>query len=315
MAKDSEPNRLELAKLAFEQYDSGVLSISLLASGLESEVYKIDTLQSSYALKLPLYAIANNANDLHVNYYDVLKQEWLILESIAKASSHSPNLKPNLIPAPDPLFFGVLNDSPFLIQTYIENDNSKVSQTDKLKVLARIHKLPLKSKFLPVAHEQEKMTSTVIALRILRRLETLRKLHDIGGVFKWLDSELLVSVMCSDSNKNCLLHMDFRNANILTLDNKVSAVIDWSNALVGSRLIELARLDIYGEFSLKKLKEFALASQIVFHSLPYSIYKLDTIVMLCLVFLSEAPCQTKARSLLNKLFSVERAILLELDNE
>lgn len=307
-----EVERKHLALLAFKQYRNDVLGIELLAAGLESEIYRVQTLGHTYALKLPFPVVASNANDENISYKDVLSQEWNILSEIDRLNKESNDSTRAVIPAPIPLFLGTIDSNPFLIQTFITNDNSSVLSKKSLSVLAAIHKLEPTPNFLPVAHEPEQTASATIVSRIVLRLQKLRHLHDIGGAFAWVDSETLLSILRTDTNANHFLHMDFGAANVLTLNHEVSAVIDWSNAMIGSQLIELARLDAYGEHSWADLKDFMVCNNVVFHQLPYSIYKLDSILMLCLVFLSEAPCADQAQLFLKRLLDTEQVILTEL---
>ena len=93
----------------------------------------------------------------------------------------------------------------------------------------------------------------------------------------------------------CLLHMDFRRANILAANGRISGVIDWSNALIGHPALELCRIAEYGELSSAFLVGYQEQRKYkVVHRPTELLCRLDTAIMLGVVFLSEAPDRAKA---------------------
>jgi aminoglycoside phosphotransferase (APT) family kinase protein len=87
-----------------------------------------------------------------------------------------------------------------------------------------------------------------------------------------------------------LLHMDLRAANLLCRDGRVSAVIDWANAVVGDPALEMARIAEYGEWGADFRRGYEEVASPVEPPEPVeTLYRLDTAVMLANVFLSERP--------------------------
>jgi aminoglycoside phosphotransferase (APT) family kinase protein len=81
--------------------------------------------------------------------------------------------------------------------------------------------------------------------------------------------------------------MDMRPANLLTWRSEIKVVVDWTNALTGDPALELARIAEYGHLT----DEFRAGYGPVTNT-PRDLellYRLDTAVMLAVVFLSEAP--------------------------
>jgi aminoglycoside phosphotransferase (APT) family kinase protein len=91
--------------------------------------------------------------------------------------------------------------------------------------------------------------------------------------------------------------MDMRPANVLTRDGHIVAVIDWSNALIGDPALELARIAEYGYLDAEFYAGYGMTDG--FAHVPRSVellYRLDTAVMLAVVFLSESPDPQCAQS-------------------
>lgn len=88
--------------------------------------------------------------------------------------------------------------------------------------------------------------------------------------------------------------MDMRPANLLTHRSAIAAVIDWSNALVGDPALELARIEEYGHLSSGFREGYGEAVNAPRQI--HLVYRLDTAIMLAVVFLSEAPNPGAARA-------------------
>jgi aminoglycoside phosphotransferase (APT) family kinase protein len=94
-----------------------------------------------------------------------------------------------------------------------------------------------------------------------------------------------------------LLHMDARPANLLTHKGHILGLVDWSNALIGDPALELARIAECGYLTPEFLQGYGVADP--FAHLPKAVevlYRLDTAIMLGVVFLSEAPNEALAQA-------------------
>ena len=84
--------------------------------------------------------------------------------------------------------------------------------------------------------------------------------------------------------------MDLRAENILTRDGNIVGLVDWDNALFSDPALELARMAEYGVLNTDFLDGYGGLEWEA--QLPISLnllLRLDTAVMLAIVFLSETP--------------------------
>ncbi|WGP11357.1 aminoglycoside phosphotransferase family protein [Streptomyces sp. SH5] len=104
-----------------------------------------------------------------------------------------------------------------------------------------------------------------------------------------------------------LLHLDVRRQNLLGRQGRLAAVVDWSNALIGPPLMELARVAEYALLPDNGIDAEAVLAGYA-ESLPTPdldssaalLYRLDTAVMLALVFHSVAPDAERAHVLTSR---------------
>ncbi|MBW5422390.1 phosphotransferase [Streptomyces sp. BG9H] len=101
-----------------------------------------------------------------------------------------------------------------------------------------------------------------------------------------------------------LLHLDVRRQNLLSRGGRLQAVVDWSNALIGPPLMELARVAEYallpdnGIDASEVLAGYAESTAVPDLESPAALlYRLDTAIMLALVFHSVAPDAERAKIL------------------
>jgi aminoglycoside phosphotransferase (APT) family kinase protein len=101
------------------------------------------------------------------------------------------------------------------------------------------------------------------------------------------EPDVLQALLERQTAASCVLHMDMRPANLLTWRSEIKAVVDWTNALTGDPALELARIAEYGHLTDEFRAGYGAAAAV---PKPVELlYRLDTAVMLAVVFLSEAP--------------------------
>jgi aminoglycoside phosphotransferase (APT) family kinase protein len=93
----------------------------------------------------------------------------------------------------------------------------------------------------------------------------------------------------------------------LTRAGRIVALIDWSNAVVGPRALEFARVAEYGEELLGPDEVAALEAG----GSWATALRLDTAVMLAVVFLSEAPDPERAAPAIERVRSLTRQLLVQ----
>ena len=104
-------------------------------------------------------------------------------------------------------------------------------------------------------------------------------------------------------------HMDIRPANVIARQGHPLALVDWDNALLGPAALELARIAEYGHLN----EEFMRGYKRIWECAPVSkagetVYRMDTAVMLAVVFVSEAPDPVRGRWQLEHALSLSKQL-------
>ncbi len=114
-----------------------------------------------------------------------------------------------------------------------------------------------------------------------------------------------------------LVHLDVRASNLRCGGGAVRALLDWSNALIGDPLLEIGRLAEYALVPENGLDFDAIANgygiPVPADSAAFWVYRLDTAVMLALVFHSEAPDAALAARWVDRLREVHQRLSRALD--
>ena len=168
------------------------------------------------------------------------------------------------------------------------------------QLLRAIHDSPLPDTELVMQGERE--AGDLIAERLLRRSGVIERI--VGMNLPLPESDLVRAVLAQSSGRLSLLHMDARPENLLTWKGTVRGVIDWSNALIGSPALELARIGEYGHLKSDFLSGYGDSEAIEVPLREELLYRLDTAVMLALVFLSEAPNAGRAKAQIARVVSL-----------
>lgn len=255
--------------------------LQVVGEGLEALVCRAETASfGKVAIQVPWNRFEANENDTFVDYRALLQQEAVLAR----------HLQPLGLPVPTIYALHVEGETDFLVSSYIENDGSPVPGRQLGEVLARIHKSPV-----PMIDPcgQGAPLPAILAERIGRRLRVVEQYTGLrltlpDGWAKQLEWQ---------GARQSILHMDFRPANLLSNEGRLRAVVDWSNLLIGDPTLELARIAEYGHLDQAFLEGYGMPDP--FGDLPSGLgdlYRLDTAVMLAVVFLSDAPNPRSART-------------------
>lgn len=255
-----------------------IISATYFASGVDADIFKlIDAAGGVFALKKSRDNFFDNANDINQNDAQLFRQEALLANLI-----NAKNIK---LKCPQIIF---CHDD-FLLMEFCPDDGASIDHKIISHRLGQLHKATqnVKLPFLPISHEGHDDVAHALADRMMRRIKNLKQFINID--FSWLSRPMIVDIVQNDANEKCLLHMDFRRNNLLHQADNIY-VIDWANALIGSPLLEIARLEIYGEQNAALCTSYLTQNpHIIFTQKIYNIYQLDTAIMMNLVFLSSAP--------------------------
>jgi len=257
----------------------GLSKLAVVGHGIEFLVLRSSSrLHGEVALRIPWTRIIDNDNDEVVDCRDLLKQEYLI----------AGHLHARGIPVPRPLALDVGSDdaADFLMSLYIASDKSTPNQELFGELLAKVHAVAPPT-FVP-AMARQKDSNEAVAVRLLRRCRNLEKV--VNDKIKLPSLDEIQSVLQGRCFEKRLLHMDAREANLITQKNEIMAIVDWSNALVGDPLLEICRILEYGHYSTPFVKGYGDQRVLErLNSLEGLIFRLDTAIVLSLLFYSQVP--------------------------
>jgi aminoglycoside phosphotransferase (APT) family kinase protein len=223
-----------------------------------------------------------NANDPPQDSRDLLELE-------AALARHA---RAHRLPAPRVHDLVRHDDGDLLISEYIESDGSEVDAAELGGLVRRLHGAPLPACASALPH-----AAGILIERIARRARAVERLT--GLALDLPPPERLAGALPPDGEVS-LLHMDVRPDNLLTRGGAVAALVDWANALIGPPLLELARIAEYGALDDRFASGYRLEASATTGP-AWALYRLDTAVMLAVVFLAEAPDPVRAADQLRRI--------------
>ena len=264
--------------------DWAVRDLALVGTGLDMVVWRAKSiLYGDLAIRVPRQRFLKNENDGEIDSRVLLRQEATIARHVAQLGVPTPEV---IAVHEAPLGDGV----DFLAYEYIDNDSDAPCEFELGEVVRAIH--DCKPPLMPWAMQGKSLAET-IAERVVQRSEAVQRISGTTLPTPSLDTlyELLGRL---DSRRPCLLHMDIRpNKNVLTRRGAIVSVIDWANALIGPPDLELARIQEYGLLSTEFLQGYGELEDPL-EEAAMILCRLDTAIMLAVVFLSEAPDRQRA---------------------
>ena len=261
----------------------GVTAVRLVGEGLENWVYRAETGRyGPLAVRVPRERWYHNDNDQGLDSRALLRQEAALADLMG---SHG-------IPVPAVVAVHFSDEVDFLASTFVEGDGSEPRAEAMGQVAAAIHSVPCSPTPVLVGMNGRSLEE-VLAERIIRRAAVVERLAGVN--LPMPGRAELRSLLTWPGTRHAVLHMDFRPANLLTRCGEVAAVVDWSNALLGDPALDLARTAEYGLLTGGFLDGYASGEPFA-HVPPdvEGLYRLDTAIMLAVVFLSEAPDRQSA---------------------
>ncbi|MFI2606480.1 phosphotransferase family protein [Kitasatospora sp. NPDC018619] len=272
----------ELDRLA-EQW--GLSGLELVGKGLEFTVFRaLDRDGGPVAVRLAHRRFDSNANDPHVDTRALLVQEHAVARHLAAYGLPVARAR-ELVLADDP------GSPDVLLSDYVPDDGSPLDSHALGRLLAELHRVP-PPRLRPVAAEGAG-TAEAVAARIGRRWAELARLVDD---LPEPPAAALLTRQLAGLTEDSLLHLDVRSSNIRRAHGRATALLDWSNALLGTPALEFGRLAEYARYPENELDPAALrAGYATVAPVPAEddpcllACRLDAALMLALVFLSEAP--------------------------
>lgn len=266
--------------------DQRFRDVRAAGAGLTGQVFHAESdAWGRVAVKVSPAGTLGNVNDWPKDRRAMFVQEAELLDHVR---AHG-------LPAPRPFAVGEAAGQVMLATEWVESDGTAPAARELGRLCARLHLLPPPRVRLIEQHEE------TVELTVAGRLEMrLAGLQDLTGE-EFLSASgrarVVGAVRAASRGRPSLLHLDFRPANLLTRDGGVVAIIDWANALLFEPALEFARIEQAGLLSDGFLAGYRQVTPLpVSDPLRYLGFRLDTALMLALVFLVEAPHDRSARS-------------------
>jgi hypothetical protein len=260
-----------------------VAGLALVGSGLDFCVFRGHiAAYGVVAIRTPRARTFRNDNDPVLDSRDLLEQEAALARH---ARAHG-------LPAARVHDLVRHDEGDLLISEYVDGDGSPVDAAELGRLVRRLHDAPL-----PACTPALPGAAGVLIERIARRARAVERLAGLD--LRIPPPEQLTHALPPDGPRS-LLHMDLRPDNLLTRGGSVAALVDWANALIGPPLLELARIAEYGALDDRFLSGYRIEVHTA-RGPTWSLYRLDTAVMLAVVFLSEAPDPARAAEQLRRI--------------
>ncbi|MCG9785464.1 aminoglycoside phosphotransferase family protein [Vibrio brasiliensis] len=214
-----------MMELLYEDY-------KYFSSGYEADVFFSE--KKYTIIKVHKNSQVNDGNDDYVTDIDLYNQEYEILNFLEGKELFSPG-QPRLVTNLGKLM---------LEMEYIESDGSTCSIDEKINYLKKLHSLPIDDVVSSISRGPKETFNEYIVDRLMDRASKLYRpsLDPISSIY-----QELVSCLNTRHEGDSLLHLDFRNENILCKNSSIVGVIDWCNSLVGDPLMDVARLISFEE--------------------------------------------------------------------
>lgn len=272
MAAAEIPGRLRRV-LADEHPDWGVGGVAEAGAGLTCQVYRVETRAlGPLAVRVPHVRWIANGNNESQDAWDLLRQEAALTEHARAHGVPCPRLH-------DLRLGGALD---YLATEYARDDGGDLADESIGALVARIHAVPPPDQAL--AEQGDLDAAALVGGRLRHRFGVVQALT--GGSLRAPDWDRVDELLAGPGERR-LLHMDVRRVNLRGVAGRVTAVFDWANAVVGDAALELARIAEFGGLSDRFLEAYGRAAWEAVPPAIRTLYRLDTAVMLCVVFLDE----------------------------
>ncbi len=252
--------------------------LTIVGAGLDALVCQAESVAfGPIAIRVPWTRWISNDNDSLLDARVLLTQEAAIAKHMRQHGVATPTI------------FGLhlgADSFDFLVSELIIHDGSAPDQHAFGQLMRAIHDAPVLN--IPIAIQGDSTIEDTIAERLTQRAAVVERLAQVQ--LQLPSQREIAALLQWPQAKRAMLHMDARPANLLTNNHVIRAIIDWSNALIGDPALELARIAEYGLLDAAFLAGYGLPD--CFAQVPPVVellYRLDTAIMLAVVFLSEAP--------------------------
>ena len=285
------------AQIAADNQQWGVSGIEIAGKGMQSVVFRAESRDfGPIAIRVPMRRWIMDDNDPCMDSRELLRQE-------AALASHTLRFG---VPVPKVYALVIEDDGlDFLVSEYIEHDGTACDARQLGELVRLIHDCPPPD--IRLVAQTDASVEETIALRLDRRLRVIEAMS--GRRLNPPSLDEFRTILRGLGDRRSVLHMDLRPENILTNEGEIAGVVDWDNALFGHPALELARMAEYGVLSVGFLDGYGGLDWET--GLPRSLnllLRLDAAAMLAVVFLSEVSDPGRARSAVERVEFLCRAL-------
>lgn len=285
------------AQLASDNEEWGVSGIEMAGAGLQFLVFRAESRAfGPIAIRTPMNRWIMDDNDPCMDSRHLLRQEAALASYMLTFG----------VPVPKVHALVIEDDGlDFLVSEYIAHDGTAYESRRLGELVRLIHDCPPPD--IPLVAQTDASTEETIALRLHRRLGVVEAASgrqlDLPSLDEFRTTLRGLGDRCS------LLHMDLRPENILTSNGKIVGLVDWDNALLSHPALELARMAEYGVLNRDFLDGYGGLNWETELPPPLNLLlRLDAAVMLAVVFLSEVPDSQRAKSAIERVEFLCRAL-------
>ncbi|KAF5632382.1 aminoglycoside phosphotransferase [Fusarium tjaetaba] len=275
--------------------------IKTAGEGLECLVYKAKSpVYGPVVLRVPRVKVYQNANDPNTDASDLIQQEMKIYKLLETSS----------VPVPKAYKYLEEDGYPAMLCEYVDDDGTDITFEEMGRVAAMIHSTPLSDPAMKtVALETEDVFST-IEKRLKRRFLVLSQ--TVAEASSWITNWELIHNILEGLRRfpSSLLHMDFRDVNLRHKYGRISAVIDWTNALIGPAAIDLFRTLEFSQLDESFVKGYnSVTTWSDVTAQEECLLRLDAALVLALVFTSEAPDAERAEAAVARVKELSKSLV------
>ncbi|MBD7936956.1 aminoglycoside phosphotransferase family protein [Cytobacillus sp. Sa5YUA1] len=253
-------------RIALETEGSWQLEdISFIGRGVVNAVYLIqDRLKGKFAVRTP-WQIEGESGEISLKKeYQLSKHCYAHGFPVAKVYQ---------------LYIG--ENINFLLSEYISGQHDNYRSDQIGEKINELHQLPVEG--LSIIDQHNQSLPNIISTRIVDRLHQVNTL--LSAEFTVPNKAEIEKILNTSTNPNVLMHLDVRPPNIFTENGRLRAFIDWDNAFIGDPIMELTRIFESKELDEKEfMKGYGESLLEQTDSLIQNIYRLDTTLMLSLLF-------------------------------
>lgn len=192
----------------------------------------------------------------------------------------------------------------FLASEFVVSDGSAPDRRAFGRLMRALHRIPPPE--LALIEAGAGTFHGRIAARLTERAAAFARLT--GAPLPLPSEDALAGLLAPRTAHRAILHMDARPANLFAREGRLVAIADWGNALIGDPALELARIAESGHLDDEFLGGYGDDPLGALPPALATIYRLDTVVMLALVFLAEAPDPEAARAMIARARALAAAL-------